>query len=85
MKYEYKVIAIESFRAYSKGEVEEYPDLAGERFMSNGWAPTSEIEEAINKLADEGWEYVNPIVFPYTTDGKYLCHTLVRLVFRRPA
>jgi hypothetical protein len=81
MKYEYKVIAIESFAAY--GKQGRYPDLEGKRFMSNGWAPTSEIEEAINKLADEGWEYLNPIVFPYTTDGEYLCHTLARLVFRR--
>lgn len=83
MEYEYKVISIESFAAYRKEEVPDYPDLVGKRFMSQGWAPASEIEEKINKLAGEGWEYLHPIVFPYTTDGKYLCHTIVRLVFRR--
>jgi len=72
MKYEYKVISVESFNTYD-----------GTRMMMQGWAPATEIEEKINQLADEGWEYQNPIVLPYTTDGKYLCHTAIRLVFRR--
>lgn len=72
VRYEYKVIDVDSFASTS-----------GHRHLMNGWAPSSEIEEKINKLANEGWEYLNPIVFPYTTNGEFLCHTLVRLVFRR--
>jgi hypothetical protein len=72
MTYEYKVVRVESF--------DKYKDT---RMMMQGWAPAQEIEDAINEMATEGWEYYNPIVLPYTTDGKYLCHTALRLVFRR--
>ncbi|MDR1013960.1 MAG: DUF4177 domain-containing protein [Coriobacteriales bacterium] len=72
MKYEYKVITPQQFNKHEDIEM-----------MHLGWGPVEEIEKAINKLANEGWEYLNPIVFPYTTDGKWLAHTRVHLVFRR--
>jgi hypothetical protein len=70
MKYTYKVVAISSW----KDDVHKLLD---------GWATGKQIEKQINDLADQGWEYLNPITFPYSTDGKWILHSSVRLVFRR--
>jgi hypothetical protein len=77
MPYEYKVISLAPFC------LDTDPEFKDKRFIMNGWAPAEETEEAINNLAEEGWEYLHPIVIPYTTNGEYICHTVVRLVFRR--
>jgi hypothetical protein len=81
MKYKYKVVQVGTFGAY--GKVRDHPNLEGKRFMSNGWAPAQETEDLINEWANKGWEYLHPIVLPYTEDGKRYCDTTLRLVFRR--
>jgi hypothetical protein len=76
MGYEYKVISLQPFSLPSDPKYTF-------RSVMNGWESAEESEKAINKLTERGWEYLHPIVLPYTTDGQYLCHTIVRLVFRR--
>lgn len=68
VQFEYKVVGVSGLKG---------------QYVSQVQADERKIEETINRVAVQGWEYQNTIVLPSVTDGEKILFPIFYLVFRR--